>query len=283
MTAPSGLRARAALLDELRQIVQAMKNIAFVELQRVARVRPAQQQAAQAVMQALRTLPADPQAAAEAAGASRKGAIAWLVVGAERGFCGAFNARLAHAVSELREQQPTARVLVASHRVLDLLAEAGQGGGVVGLPGCAAAEEADAVLDEWLAAIARHASDCRELWLLHTADSGLARLRLWPEPESPAQPSGARARQAARPSPGHHLPIPVLRGALRQQALRLVLQGGLYASLEQENHWRLMQMQRAQDHLDELGKTLQRRYAALRQADITNELETLVSSLDGRA
>jgi len=38
-------------------------------------------------------------------------------------------------------------------------------------------------------------------------------------------------------------------------------------------------MQRAQDHLDELGATLRKRHAALRQSDITNEQETLMSSL----
>jgi F-type H+-transporting ATPase subunit gamma len=38
-------------------------------------------------------------------------------------------------------------------------------------------------------------------------------------------------------------------------------------------------MQRAQDHLDELGRSLRQRYAQQRQAQITDELETLMSAV----
>lgn len=265
------LRERAALLEELRQIVQAMKNIAFAELQHVSHALPAQALAYETVLQALLALP--PQPEPDLAAARSDAPVAWLVIGAERGFCGAFNARLAAQVAELRRDDPAARLLIAGERLYQLAGPEAQG--AVLLPGCAAIEDADNLLDEWLAALAREASNCREVWLLHAEESAIERRRLLPEPLPPTS-----ARPAAD-TPMRYLPLPALRAALVLQCLRLLLQSGLFASLKQENRWRLAQMQRAQDHLDELGQTLRRRRAALRQADITNEQETLMSSVAG--
>jgi F-type H+-transporting ATPase subunit gamma len=78
-----------------------------------------------------------------------------------------------------------------------------------------------------------------------------------------------------------YLPAAELRTALQHQARRLVLRAALHASLAQENRWRLSQMERAQDHLDELGRSLQRLSARRRQTEITNELETLMSAVGG--
>lgn len=115
---------------------------------------------------------------------------------------------------------------------------------------------------------------CRALWLLYPDESGVVRRRLWP-PEPPAPSAPSRSASA----PMHYLPLPVLTGALTQQLLQLRLRTALLAALAQENHARLAQMQRAQDHLDELGRSLRQRYAQQRQAQITDELETLMSSI----
>lgn len=265
----SGMHAlgeRRELLAELRQIVQAMKNLAFAELQRVGRVLPAQAQARDAVRQGLASLPEDGAACGPAPRVA-----AWLVIGAERGLCGAFNARLAQEVSSLRQPDPAPAVLVASHRLaenLDALP------GIQAVPGCAALEEADAVLDAWVARILAATAAGGEAWLLATQESGPVRRRLWPwQPEAA---TGARTD-----APLRLLALPDLAAALKRQWLRLELQGALLASLQDENRWRLAQMQRAQDHLDELAGTLRQQLARLRQADITNELETLIASQPG--
>jgi F-type H+-transporting ATPase subunit gamma len=257
------LRERGELLGELQQIVQAMKNLAFAELQRVARVRAAQAQARDAVRHALATLGGSVEAAT-----SRP--RAWLVIGAERGLCGAFNAQLVQEVSDLRRNSPQARLFVASRRLrgllpADIAAE--------GLPGCPGLEDADDVLDAWVQRVAHEVTRGAQAWVLHAVEGGCARQRLWP-------PDPRVGNQSAdHLVPLHYLSIPVLRSALERQLLRLVLQAGLVASLQQENRWRLAQMQRAQDHLEELGSLLRSRVARIRQADITNELETLISSL----
>jgi F-type H+-transporting ATPase subunit gamma len=274
MSGQSALRERAALLEELRQIVQAMKNIAFAELQRVTHLLPVQNSACDALFRALAALPQRPEAP-EVVGRSAP-PVAWLVVGAERGFCGAFNDHLAAEVSALYGSDSTLRFFVAGQRLSQLLE--GHPAQAVMLPGCAALEDADSVLDEWIAALSKEAPQWRELWLLYTGEGTLERRRLLPislEPKAPALRKSDRGSNA----PLHYLPLPALRAALEQQGLRLLAQAGLFSSLKQEHRWRLAQMQRAQDHLDELGTTLRKRHAAQRQSDITNEQETLMSSL----
>jgi F-type H+-transporting ATPase subunit gamma len=273
MSATGALRERAALLAELHQIVQAMKNLAFAELQRVTRYGPAQAQARDRVLQALSALhSAAPQAPVARASTLP---ITWLAIGSERGFCGAFNACLVEEIAGLRRADPQARLLVAGRRLHDLLGDLTD---ATVLTGCASIDDADEALDDWMRALTEEMPRCRELWLLHAGEAGIARLRLLPEPVAP---SHAYSKAGSRTAPMHYLPLHALRPSLVHQALHLLLQGGLCASLKHENHWRLSQMQRAQDHLDGLGRALDRRYASLRQADITNELETLMSSAQG--
>jgi F-type H+-transporting ATPase subunit gamma len=271
----TALRERGALLDELGQIVQSMRNLAMAELQRVAKIRPAQMEARQTVADALAALQPDGALALSPVPAS--GPVSWLVIGAERGFCGAFNAQLLEAVQDLCAGQPEAHVLLASAR-LARLAEGGVPEAMrTTMKGCAALDEAEPAVDEWLAAIwgAGHAG--RAVWLMHVGEHGIVREPLWPPvPWSEASRPDQHGSQACAFLT--YVPQAQLHAALARQACRLTVQSALQASLEQENRWRLSQMQRAHDHLDDLRRQLRQRYAALRQANITNELETLASS-----
>jgi F-type H+-transporting ATPase subunit gamma len=274
------LRERAELLDELHDIVQVMKNVAFAELQRVNRELPTLSEARDTVLDALSQLPdvASDVMTKRHPAADRDSAAAWLVIGAERGFCGAFNARLSNELESLRRAAPRAPVLVASRRLCDLL---GTGvAGAIALPGCAAVEDSAGVIDAWLDAIAPFTAPASgEVWLMRNSARGVLRSRLWPIAPVSRASMAAETRACRAHLPLHHLPWPTLRDALLRQALRLLLQVALHESLAQENHWRLSQMQLAQDHLDDLGCALQRKRAALHQAQITNELETLLSAL----
>lgn len=278
MSGEHALRERAELLDKLRDIVQAMKNMAFAELQRVNHDLPALAEARDALQQAIARVP--PAGPARRTGAA---AATWLVIGAERGFCGAFNTHLAAQLVQIRQACPSATVLVASQRLLDLIGrENDPHTTLLAVPGCSAVEDSHDVLQAWLTALLPWLADPQgELWLLHTSGSGPQRRRLWPP--DPAAGAGPAAAPPDDQRVLHHLPWPTLREALERQALRLLLQAALHESLAQENHQRLTQMQRAQDHLDELGRALRRKRSALRQAEITNELETLISAQPRRA
>ncbi len=274
MSTRNELRERADLLSELQQIVRAMKNVAFAELQRVSRALPALAEARVSVLQALDSVPKE----ATAAGPSAvRGPVLWLAIGAERGFCGAFNTRLAAAIEDLLRGDPPTRILVAGRRLAELLD--GRTPQIVPVAGCSSIEDAHAALDNWLMPIDRAASEALEVKLLYFGDQGILRQRLFPAPETSSDAHEVQRFPPQVRAPFGYLPLPALRSALRRQAVRLLVQTGLYRSLEQENHARLVQMQRAQDHLDELGRKLRRRYAVLRQAEITNELEILMTSI----
>lgn len=264
----SGARYRdhARLLDELQQIVGAMKNLAFAELQRVGRTLPAQEAAEQTVLQALADIVAPDMAAAP-------GRRIWLAIGADRGFCGGFNDHLAAAVLAEQVRTPTAVWLVAGERLRqrleDRLPEA------VWLPGCAASEEAGTCVDTWLDAVLPHlaAPAAPVFHVLHHGDAGPGARRLLPMPALPAPHPGSPPRR--------YVARAVLISGLVSEMLRVALLGALYQSLQQENRWRLAQMERAQDHLEESARQLDRDHFRERQAQITTELETLMSSLDG--
>ncbi len=275
MSNQSALRKRTTLLSELRQIVQAMKNVAFAELQRATRERHSLAQALKAVLDGLATCH---ELAPAAVGAAVPLPASWFVIGAERGFCGTFNARLAESVRAVQQNDPNARVLVAGQRVAEQLESSAAT--CIGLAGCASVEDAAVALDGWLTVLENEVLQGREVWLLHTTDTGVVRRRLLPAPDLDDVAHPVRPVEANR-LPMHYLPASIMQAALQRQAVRLIMQAALCASLEQENRSRLTQMQLAHDHLERLRTTLRRRQALQRQADITNELETLTSVSEG--
>jgi F-type H+-transporting ATPase subunit gamma len=269
----AALRERLRLLDELRQIVTAMRNLAYAELQRVNRAQAAQVKAEQVAVRAL----ADTACAIEEPPSPPPTEPVWLVVGAERGFCGGFNDQLADALAEPIQQHADAHWLVAGARlrqcVEDMLPEA------TWLAGCNGTDEAAACVDSWLSSLValeqRLVSQVPELWVMHHAEHGIVQRKLLPLPDLPAPSPG--------PAPLRYLSRAQLLPKLLAEMARVGLLGALYQSLQQENHWRLAQMQRAQDYLDDAGTRLRHRYFRERQSDITSELETLMSSLDLRS
>jgi len=262
------LRERLVLLDELRQIVTAMRNLAYAELQRLNRIQAACAKAEQAVASAL----ADTLRGGNIVEPRHTSAV-WLVIGAERGFCGGFNDQLADALPALQSQHPDAQWMIAGarlqQRVESLMPEA------VWLTGCTGVADAPACVDAWLSQLAMPApSDSRpapSLWLMHHAEHGLAQRRLLPLPDLPPPSAG--------PRPMRYVPCAGLLPKLLAEMIRVALLDALHRSLQQENHWRLVQMQRAQDYLNEAGTRTRRRYFRERQSAITSELETLMSSV----
>lgn len=134
-----GQDERAELLGELRDIVQAMKNVAFAELQRLNRDLPALAEARDAVHQALASLPGADEPDAAAAPRRQAPSTVWLMIGAERGFCGGFNAHLALELAQIGRAEPRAEVLVASRRLLHLISP--EATSALALPGCSAVDD----------------------------------------------------------------------------------------------------------------------------------------------
>lgn len=287
MNGETELRQRGELLDELAQIVQSMRNLAFAELQRVSRGRQVRESARQAVEAGLAALEGDPSGAdrpgAGCSGRPSSEARVVLVIGAERGFCGGFNSRLVQACVERgeldsqgsegdadeQERPSPVTFLASSRRLADLLTP--HGAAAEALPGCASSDESEAVLSAWLERLAKALASGQTIEVMHIAGQDVQTVPLWPmvRPDAPVMVT----------SPVRYwLDRSAIRLPLQLQWLELRLRELMLDSLEQENHWRLAQMQRAQDRLEELRRDLHRRYAMVRQSNITTELETLASS-----
>jgi F-type H+-transporting ATPase subunit gamma len=261
----AALRGHLRMLAELGKIVGAMRNLAYAEVQRLNRLTQSQARAESVLRLAL----------AESHGGepTGKGRPLWLVIGAERGFCGGFNERLQTALPALCAHYPDAVWFVSGDRLRQ---------GTLPLPpafealaGCSMAEEAGDCVEAWLDILWPRWNGSEpgtELFVLHHMEHDLCEQRLLPLPTLPPPTPG--------PQPLRTLPDAVLQPKLQAEWLRVALLGALFQSLQQENRWRLAQMQRAQDHLDETGTRLKQAYFRQRQADITSELETLISSLD---
>lgn len=246
------LRRRSALLDELRQIILAMRNLSLTELQRATRAVEGQDQAVAALLQALADVGWN-------APAAEKQVL--LVIGSERGFCGGFNDRLAEAAYDWRALHPQARGFLAGDRLRSRLVwpEA------VPLAGCAELSALDDTIADWL----RDLPADHRLTVLHHTEQGPAAIALLP----PALP------RAAPHPPLSNLAAAELHRQLQPAWLRLALTHRLTHSLQQEYRWRLNQMQRARDHLDDAEKSLRSTLQRQRQAEVTTELETLMSGL----
>lgn len=255
----SDSRTRLTLLDELTQIVAAMKNLAYAELQRLAHLLEAQQAAEQAMQSAVQNL-------WPSSNTSNPNAGIWLATGSERGFCGGFNDQMADAVLQRQRQYPDTQWFIAGERLRqrleDHLPQA------YWLPSSNSSEDYQDCIELWTEALTKHLFTAPLYTLLHT-EQGIQQHQLL----------YFSSCQAPTQSPKHYLTLEQLQPPLLLELLRIQLLGVQFQSLQQENLARLTQMKRAQDHLDETRQDLHRQYFRQRQSEITSELETLMLSL----
>jgi len=263
-----------ATFRDIAEIVDAMKNLALVEVRRVTGFIEAQQRSVTIIEDALADFfDGYPGFRAQPS----TGGDVCCVVGSERGFCGDFNLRLAEAAQTLgtRMRAPTRTVLVGAN--LSSM-----------WPGAADAHCAGAsVADEVPATMARLADSIRDLtpaapggspWglvlLLH-GETGPELRRLLP------LSIGATSRPR-RPFPiDLDLdPADFLSAATRQYLFAAPM-AALYESLLVENQRRLDHMDQAIRKMDERLADLGRERNRQRQEEITEDIELILLSAGG--
>ncbi|WP_323844213.1 FoF1 ATP synthase subunit gamma [Microbulbifer magnicolonia] len=267
-------------LGETREIVSAMKAMAFIEVRRLGRFLDSQRR----VVDTLRAVAADflsfyPQALPPQPRQLRR---VYLLVGSERGFCGNFNESLLQ-----RLQQCVAGQRGEAARDSFGLIGWGQklGAQLEGHPQLLASVEGAAVLDEVggrLLPLVRRLADLQ-------AGSALALAVIYHDAERrdvivrELLPPFATLRHAPQQFPF----APQLNLAPRAFLLELVeqylfaaLHEILYVSLMAENQQRMQHLDGAQRHLDEKLEALRRRGNQLRQEEITEEIEVILLNAD---
>ena len=250
---------RLELYGELNDIVSAMKNLAQVELHRVAKAESLQQAAFSTTLQAMAALACGHPDIFESA----SGQSLLILLGSERGFCGGFNERVARHFNAVEADADV--VLVVGSRLAAKLDDS------VPVRLFTAPSTVDEVLpcvQQILDLMARQTLPASVNLVVH-GRGGIEQVALLPRPAWPQNPPPQ--------VPVLNLPPAVLREELQWQCLYQGLMLYLLGSLKTENRMRLQQMEGAREHLEELTRALRLRINALRQQEIVEEIEVILS------
>jgi F-type H+-transporting ATPase subunit gamma len=269
------VEAHRRSLGEIRNIMNAMKNLAYMETRKLARYCSAQD----AVLRTLDAVAADfvaacPDAVPETADVNQ----AYLLVGSERGFCGDFNEALLRHAPSVEGPVPAgvAPTLIVIGRKLHALC-AERAAVSMFLDGASVGEEVAPVLTHVVETLASLAAQGGAL-ALHVVyhggnDRGIVQKQLLP----PFQQYRHRPQRFSHPPVLNLTPADFLL-ELSDHYLFAALHQIFYASLMAENERRIQHLDAAVDHLDERSIELQRQANALRQEEIIEEIEVILLS-----
>ena len=270
MSGLAELSQRFARLNEIRDIMTAMKSLSLVETRKLAGFISHQQR----MLANIEAAAADflhffPE---QAAGASAAAIL--VLVGSERGFCGNFNERVIAALERVPSWQSAPLLLIVGHRLGSKLAD--RPGVGARLNGATVTEDVPAVLDRLVDAVHRArgglaATSVALYCLAAHADGEPILKRLLPIEPGPPVPHLTHAPQL-------NLAPAAFAADLLDQYLLAALYGQLYGSLAAENHQRLAHMELAIDRLDETRARVALKRNAVRQEKIVEEIEVMLSS-----
>ncbi|MDA8391082.1 MAG: F0F1 ATP synthase subunit gamma [Gammaproteobacteria bacterium] len=257
-------------LGDIRGIMNSMKTLAYMETRKLARFLEVQREAVQQ-MQAVAedflghypglagaTTPQTPQMA--------------VLFGSERGFCGDFNESLVDALKE-SGIGAVRHLVVVGHKLGSRMEREPKLAAIVG--GASAAEDVEAVLLGLTQSIAR----------LQTAEGPFPLVALYHAPDTvqplrkPLLPPFTPPARALRPRtypPLLNLPPAVFFAGLVEHYVFAALHEIAYVSLMAENQRRVRHLDGAVRHLDEQSEAWARRSNAMRQEDITEEIESIL-------
>jgi F-type H+-transporting ATPase subunit gamma len=275
MTRRRTLEQRRHSIGEIRNIMNSMKTLAYLEIRKLGRFLDAQR----AVVAHVETVAADflgfhsdllppPDGSAEPV---------CLLLGSERGFCGDFNEalidRLEGHIEELHSVSP--RVMVAGHKL---------GARLEADPRVVAAFDGATTVGE----VERTLHAITRALAVLQSQHGMLSLSVFhhdPEQEQVIVTGVLPCLELCRDveprfthAPLVHLSPQAFLGALIDHYLYSVLHELMYVSLMAENLRRVRHLEGAVRHLDEKSTALLRKSNALRQEEIIEEIEVILLS-----
>lgn len=273
MTRRQDLKHYRHTLGEIRDIMNSMKSLAYMETRKLARFLDAQR----AVVESLETVAADflsfyPETLPEIDEVTN----VYLVIGTERGFCGDLNhALVRHLVPILESQSVDGTILITIGRKLHALLE-NDVRIKFQIEGASIVEEVTNVLGQIvheLSALQKSHGMLSVYAFYHAGDSAIVKRQLLP----PFQDCMHRPSSFLHP-PELNMAPELFIFELTEQYLFAAMHELLYVSLMNENHQRMMHLEGAVKHLDDESDKLARQYNALRQEEIIEEIEVILLS-----
>jgi F-type H+-transporting ATPase subunit gamma len=258
-------------LGEIRNIMNSMKTLAYMETRKLTRFLSAQH----VVIQNLEEVVLDflsfyPGTLPE----KKETTPIYVLIGSERGFCGDFNhALLQHLHSSLQAHPSDSPILVAVGHNLCTLLE-GDARLAASINGACVVEEVTSLLIQVaseLTTLQNRFGVLTIYCLYHAGKGGIIMQELFPSLQ----------RLLHRPA---RLPYPPILNqtpkdflvSLTDHYLFAILHEILYASLMAENHHRVAHLEGAVKHLDEKSAELARQCNILRQEEIIEEIEVIL-------
>jgi F-type H+-transporting ATPase subunit gamma len=278
MSQSHALQVHIGQLEEIRAILNAMKNLAFMEIHKLSGYQIAQGLVVANIEEAaLDFLSFHPELAVAESPTRHIG----IIVGSERGFCGDFNKSL---IENLVENNISGVIAIGSRLVNKLIDH--NRPLISEIAGANSTEEVPAVLSQLIESInvltetnnapALNSMGIKLTTVYHDFNSGGIKQRMiFP-------PFRRQGRQAGRYK---HPPILNLDPRdfytkLIHHYLFAVLHDVFYSSLNAENHNRLQHLENAIKHLDDETVSLHRKLKTYRQEEITEEIEVILLNLE---
>jgi F-type H+-transporting ATPase subunit gamma len=249
-------------LRDIRSILDAMRNLAFMEVRKLERALASMQRALATTERAL----ADVAACCAPHEALRECVAATVVIGSERGLCGDYNDTIARAVATAGG----VRLIGVGARLGSRLKRRAE----VLLSGAGITEDVDTVIATLAARLEATLRVQAGAWRIEVVSmrpgaASTITSRLEPFPQGDGPPAACpRVQLAPR----------ALLDALSGQYLLSRLRELLCSALLAENEHRLRHMDAAVRNIDERSSGLEARRNALRQEEITQEIEIIMLS-----
>jgi len=272
MSRRAEIEQRLRRLDEIADIMTAMKTLALIETRKFNRFMANQQRLIENIEAASSDFLAFHPAFR---GGSEQGAgdpHVLILIGSERGFCGDFNETIVAALAALPAVRP--RLVVVGRRLAAKLQN--HPDVEIWLDGPNVAEEVRPVLDKLMTVLhrlQRESAPWRRLGVVaHDSEGGIASHILLPM-------MPAKEPVFAYP-PRLNLNPDLFFAELTEHYLFAKLPGLFYASLMAENRRRLEHMENALRRMDIKIEDLRRKSNALRQEEIVEEIEIILLSAE---
>jgi F-type H+-transporting ATPase subunit gamma len=268
------VKGRLKALGEIRNILSAMKNLATIEMSKVGRYLEAQQRCAEAAETALADFEGsfgDPLA-----GQSFGTEPVWVLVGSERGFCGAFNESLLGWFRQMEGEQDAVRLWVVGRKLALKLEGHPRLAGW--LEGPDTAEEVPDVIVSLAGRLAERPTGNLRVVFHDGFEAMDPPTVLYPF----EGPEGVSTPTFPYP-PLTQLSSTDLYRRLLEQRLLFQLLRAFQASFMAENRQRLQHMEGAIQSLEKKLDRLHLKFNSLRQEEITEELEMILLGAEGVA
>lgn len=278
MTGRRKIELKRRGLDEIREIMNSMKTLAYMESRKISHLLDMEH----AMLSNIETTAADfVNAYPETLTSEDTSKMAIVLVGSERGFCGDFNEtllRYLENITESPEEDNEPILIVIGHKLCSRFADDAR---VVSfLDGAGVAEEVESVLSrviEVLSGLQKQHGALTVRAIYHAAGKNEIRMQ---------QLIPAFNEYVDRPL---KFPSPPLLNVgpdqflleLLDQYLITSLQELFYNSLMAENLQRAHDLEGAVQHLDNKSVELKRRSNALRQEEIIEEIEVILLTATG--